>query len=334
MARGGINKAVVEKARNALIAQGRNPSIDAIRIELGNTGSKSTIHRYLKELEQAEGTLAEGMLSISEELTALVTTLAQRLHDEAQGRIDVAQEGFDEHRARLQAQLNETASRADALQQSLAGTQEALSQALQRHEALQATHQAEQTRNARLAQANEDLQARLADKQAQVLSIEEQLRQARDTIEQHRALSDEQRAQVQRRHDAQLEQLQAQVQQAQHALAGRQEALTQLERDNERLMSALGQSEQQRLQAVEHGAHLQREVARLATLQGEAQGAREVLANQLADTRQALEKARESAAQHGRELAEARVRGELLEQALAEAKAAFRPPVIDAPELA
>src|SRR5437868_10961064 len=51
MARGGINKAVVQKARDALLARGENPSIDAIRIELGNTGSKTTIHRYLKEID-------------------------------------------------------------------------------------------------------------------------------------------------------------------------------------------------------------------------------------------------------------------------------------------
>ncbi|MCF3774118.1 DNA-binding protein, partial [Salmonella enterica subsp. enterica serovar Weltevreden] len=31
---------------------GRYPSIDAIRSELGDTGSKGTIHRYLKEIEE------------------------------------------------------------------------------------------------------------------------------------------------------------------------------------------------------------------------------------------------------------------------------------------
>ncbi|WP_434113382.1 DNA-binding protein [Paraburkholderia caffeinilytica] len=35
-------------ARDALIAQGQHPSLDAIRIALGNTGSRTTIHRYLK----------------------------------------------------------------------------------------------------------------------------------------------------------------------------------------------------------------------------------------------------------------------------------------------
>ena len=36
--------------RDQLIAEGRYPSADAVRAALGNTGSKSTIHRYLKEL--------------------------------------------------------------------------------------------------------------------------------------------------------------------------------------------------------------------------------------------------------------------------------------------
>lgn len=54
MGRGGINKTLVIKARQNLIARGGNPSIDAVWVELGNTSSKSTIHRYLKEIEETE----------------------------------------------------------------------------------------------------------------------------------------------------------------------------------------------------------------------------------------------------------------------------------------
>ncbi|WP_425612332.1 DNA-binding protein [Xanthomonas translucens] len=32
------------------VQQGKHPSVDAVRVALGNTGSKTTIHRYLKEL--------------------------------------------------------------------------------------------------------------------------------------------------------------------------------------------------------------------------------------------------------------------------------------------
>ena len=55
MARAGIYKSEVVRARDNLLAMGRYPSIDAIRGELGNTGSKGTIHRYLKEIEEEEG---------------------------------------------------------------------------------------------------------------------------------------------------------------------------------------------------------------------------------------------------------------------------------------
>ncbi|MFH7423146.1 DNA-binding protein, partial [Pseudomonas syringae pv. tagetis] len=45
MARGGINKAVVQNARHALLVRGINPTIDKVGAELGNTGSNSTISR-------------------------------------------------------------------------------------------------------------------------------------------------------------------------------------------------------------------------------------------------------------------------------------------------
>jgi chromosome segregation ATPase len=326
MARGGINKAVVEKARDALLAKGLNPSIDAIRVELGNTGSKSTIHRYLKELEQAQGTLSEGMGSISDELTHLVQSLAQRLHDEAQARIDAAQETFDEQRGQLQTEAKEHAGRAEALQQALVRSEEALAQTLAQLSETQASAQAEQTRNARLAQACEDLEARLADKQQQVASLEDKHQHAREALEHYRVASREQREQEQRRHEGQLQQAQAELRQAQQGLVVRQEELTRLNRDNERLLSALAQSELARTQAAEHGAALQAEVARLAALQGQAQGAREVLATQLAELRDSLRVTGERSQAQADELAEAKARGRLLEEALAEARAALRPP--------
>ena len=51
MARGGIYKSEVIRARTTLLSQGIYPSIDAVRQELGNTGSKATIHRYLISAE-------------------------------------------------------------------------------------------------------------------------------------------------------------------------------------------------------------------------------------------------------------------------------------------
>ncbi len=82
MARGGINKALVQKAQKAILARGENPSIEAVRVELGNTGSKTTIHRYLKELDDAAAGLVERFWSRLEpaevdELTRLLRKAMQ-----------------------------------------------------------------------------------------------------------------------------------------------------------------------------------------------------------------------------------------------------------------
>ena len=76
MARGGLYKNDVQKARDALRAQGKHPSVDAVRVALGNTGSKTTIHRYLKELEEEEGQGFGAKVAVSEALQDLVGRLA------------------------------------------------------------------------------------------------------------------------------------------------------------------------------------------------------------------------------------------------------------------
>ncbi|RFC01393.1 integrase, partial [Klebsiella michiganensis] len=81
MARAGLSRLDVKRARDSLLAQGHHPSIDAIRIALGNTGSKTTIHRYLKELEEEEGAALNRAGSTSDAILDLVGRLAARLHE-------------------------------------------------------------------------------------------------------------------------------------------------------------------------------------------------------------------------------------------------------------
>lgn len=88
MARAGLTRVDIKRARDSLIAQGMHASIDAIRIALGNTGSKTTIHRYLKELEEEEGASLTRAASLSDAIQDLVARLAARLHEEAQVRVD------------------------------------------------------------------------------------------------------------------------------------------------------------------------------------------------------------------------------------------------------
>lgn len=93
MARTGLSKLDVKHARDSLIAQSQYPSVDAVRVALGNTGSKSTIHKYLKELEEenADGVAGGSVRNpLSEALQDLVQRLADRLQQESTEQLDQA----------------------------------------------------------------------------------------------------------------------------------------------------------------------------------------------------------------------------------------------------
>lgn len=68
-----MTKGKVQRARLAQVKAGKHPSIDAIRVELGNTGSKATIFRHLKEIEAEEGGAGVPQGALSEELMAFAS---------------------------------------------------------------------------------------------------------------------------------------------------------------------------------------------------------------------------------------------------------------------
>jgi chromosome segregation ATPase len=237
MARGGVNKAVVQAARLAILARGENPSIDAVRIEMGNTGSKTTIHRYLKELDDRVEPVETPTEPIDDELMALVARLAQRLKEQAQEPIDQARTQYEDQRKALENQLGEAQEANSELHQqyefqSLALTQE--SEALQETRAMLQT---EQTRNAGLNQALADFELRLKDKDEQIRSLEEKHLHTRDALEHYRNAVKEQREQEMSRHEGQVQQIQMELRQAQQSALVRQDEITQLHRDNERLLT-------------------------------------------------------------------------------------------------
>lgn len=268
MARGGINKAVVQTARLAILARGENPSIDAVRIEMGNTGSKTTIHRYLKELDESESRQAITQAPIDDELAELVGKLAQRLKDKAQEPIDLARAQFEQQEAALLAQVQALETAQQQLKQQLDIQAAALDEESAALQTASTSLQTEQTRNAGLSQACSDYELRINDKDEQIRSLEEKHVHARDALEHYRNAVKEQREQEHRRHEGQVQQVQAELRQAQQSAMVRQDEITQLHRDNERLLiehrvtakelgalqEQLRKGEQQRDQLTQHTA--------------------------------------------------------------------------------
>ena len=281
MARGGVNKAVVQIARTAILARGEHPSIDAVRIEMGNTGSKTTIHRYLKELDEVDSRRGAPQEQIGDELTELVARLAQRLQEQAQEPIDRARAHYEQLQVALQEQLNEAQQAQAQLQQQLEIQSNALSQETVNLESTRSMLQTEQTRNAALNQACSDFELRLKDRDEQIRSLEEKHLHARDALEHYRSAVKEQREQEQRRHEGQVQQIQMELRQAQQSALVRQDEITQLHRDNERVLSESRALNKELNQSSDQQHKLSNLNAQLSSQLGQLQSERTLLEERL-----------------------------------------------------
>ncbi len=281
MARGGVNKAVVQIAHTAILARGEHPSIDAVRIEMGNTGSKTTIHRYLKELDEVDSRRGAPQEQIGDELTELVARLAQRLQEQAQEPIDRARAHYEQLQVALQEQLNEAQQAQAQLQQQLEIQSNALSQETVNLESTRSMLQTEQTRNAALNQACSDFELRLKDRDEQIRSLEEKHLHARDALEHYRSAVKEQREQDQRRHEGQVQQIQMELRQAQQSALVRQDEITQLHRDNERVLSESRALNKELNQSSDQQHKLSNLNAQLSSQLGQLQSERTLLEERL-----------------------------------------------------
>lgn len=242
MARGGINKALVKMALDRLLAKGINPSIDAIRTELGNTGSKATIHRYLKELNEESDTSALGQkVPVSEALSQMVVSLAAQLQQEAQDIIDANEAKHKAAVEVLQAKLNAQESTNKILGQENLTLTRRLAESDQTLESLSATHRELTLNNGKAEQELAGKETLLAEKGSHIRSLEEKHQHAREALEHYRQSVKDQRDQDQRRHEHQVQQLQAEIRQLNQTLSIKQTDLAQLNTANAELSAELRQ---------------------------------------------------------------------------------------------
>jgi myosin heavy subunit len=263
MARGGVNKALVQKARQALLAKGTYPSIDAVRVELGNTGSKTTIARYLKEIESFDPRSPSSRDSLGEELSAMIASLLDRLMEEGNEPIEQARSAFDLQRVALESQIADLQSELTSARRQLDAQQAAIEAQTTDLQTTQSSLQAELTRNAGLSQRCSDLDAQVGDRNKQIQSLEEKHVHARGALEHYRESVKEQREQDQRRHESQLHESQVEQRKLRESLAVKQDESTRLNRDNERL---LGESRQQLKTLNSQGDQIQALTAQVQAL--------------------------------------------------------------------
>lgn len=281
MARGGINLVLVRKAREALLSRGQNPSIDAIRIELGNTGSKTTIQRYLKEIESHDPRPSASPSRLSDELTELVGKMLERLLEEGNEALAHERAAFEQERKAMKVESSTLQSQLEQTQLEVTKLQSALQTQDEELKTVQSSLQTEITRNARISQSCSDLEVRLQEKDAQIQSLEEKHTHAREALEHYRLAVKEQRDQDLNRHESQIYQMQQEVAVLQQTLMVKQEDATRMIRDNERLIAENRQHAKEANQHRDAIEHLRGDLGIANAATARAEGAKELLSQQL-----------------------------------------------------
>ncbi len=245
MARGGINKTLVKDARDAVLLRGDNPSIDTIRVELGNTGSKTTIHRYLKELEEEEGTRLDDTALLSDTLKQMVAKLASQLQQEAKDIVEQSSTLHKRQSDNLKNQIGELNVQVKSLSEQLESKTITLHSTEAELQDVNKQCQMESTKCIELTEKLNALDIRLTDKALHIQSLEEKHQHAREALEHFRESAKEQREQEILRHEQQIQQVQAENRRFAQSLSVKQDDITRLNKDNGRLVSQFREVQKQ-----------------------------------------------------------------------------------------
>lgn len=273
MARGGINKALVKAARDRLVSQGEHPSIDAVRIELGNTGSKTTIHRYLRELDEEEGARLDDRDLLSDTLSEMVGRLAKQLHEEANTLVKRSEDAFQKDLEAARTRVAELEASLASAEVSSKAIAEELDRANGRIERLNDELVTVTTQRAEAVRTIDGLEDRLAEKDERITSLEEKHRHARESLEHFRESARTQREEDQRRTDHQVQLLQTEIRSLKETLVAKQEEASVLNKANAELITKLSQSQhearQGQSQAKDHQLTINKLSAENARLENE-----------------------------------------------------------------
>ena len=250
---------------------------------LGNTGSKTTIHKYLKELEIEDGGTGGKRSSISAALQDLVERLAARLQEESEEAIAALRAEADAKAAAHVTSLQAAQVESSQLRSRVSELETALEKQAAVLVASQGDHQSESTMRLVAEQQVEDLKQRLAENEAHRQSLEEKHLHARRALEHYRQSVKEQREADIRRHEQQVQQVQAELRLAQQTIAVKQDETTRLNQEGAKLVAELSHTKQDLYEQLTRGRKLEEKIDTLQTLHTRAADTERQLAAKIAE---------------------------------------------------
>lgn len=289
MARGGINKALVQEAKARLLAQGKHPSIDAVRVALGNTGSKTTISHYLKELDGTGENPASGLNRLTAPLAQTVTVLAEQLQAEADEIIQQVRERYATSEATLTQQLRNAEAQGRELEKHLRTLQQQLRD-LTKASQQQATElvNTHKQLGATCAKVQEQ-STQLTEKQTQLNELSAHYQHAREGLEHFRQHSQDARDVLRAQHEHEVQLLTSQLRAQTLLLGEKQQALVDLHRDNARLIEEFTHVRQENARLEKTLRGLTQRCDHLSSHHAQLLGQKESISEQVAGLQQRLD---------------------------------------------
>lgn len=226
MARSGINKKMVYQAIKQLTSANSAVTVDAVRAELGHTGSKTTICRFMNELEQEQAVQGDKLALLNDVLLALVSDVAKKMHDDLQSPLLDAQAQLTEKQKQWQEQYDQLLSAFDEEQSAKRLVQSDRDTLNNKLEKLNNQSVEGNLLQAKQNEVIQSLQQQVITQKKHIDSLEDKHNQARDALNHFRESAKEQREQENQRHANQVQLLQSELRQTQQSGVIKQEKLS------------------------------------------------------------------------------------------------------------
>lgn len=315
MARTGIQYSDVARAASKLVADGKHPTVDSVRLTLGSTGSKSTIAPFLKrwKAEQEDTAVAEVTLP-----TPLLSAV-RGLHEHMQAEFTQQREALEQQHAeaaralelqakQLQADKDRALAENLVVEEELGLTRQALAQ-------LQERFQAQNIAMATLTAEQAGLQDRLSDRATEIATLSGQLSQAREQFSHYQEAVAAQRDDERRKYEQRIARHEHDLLLANREIAGLQAILTQRDATLSSLTVELGGLREESDNFRQEVQSLQFDRDRLMEQHTEAARTRDEASIRVKQLELAVQEIRLSEASHVREII---IRTDQLHNALAQ----------------
>lgn len=278
MARSGITQKMVKQAMAQLTAKSTAITVDAVRAQLGHTGSKTTICRFMNELDAQTAEKADLLSLLDNSLSLMIADMAKKLHDDAQAPLLAAQAENEAMSKQWQAKYNVIKDTLEETQQTNASLRVENGSLNNTIKDLELSLSQNQVLSASQAKDIGSLKEHITLQEGHIASLEDKHIQSRDALNHFREAAKSQRDQETQRHANEVQLLQSELRQARQEIVVKQEALSTqsqmiatLQNDIKHLTAAFNSAETELTDLTDTQSELSKQISSLTMALNDAQ---------------------------------------------------------------